>query len=268
MKNCTRIILFVFLAIGLFFYSCASQLTNSPKIDYTDSKAVLSAYNNYFKNFKTFEAEGSISIITPQYKSRSLRIHTYIIFPDSIRIKIEGPLGIDGVSLFVDGTDYLYYDHRAQVSEKGSLNNLDFASMLHDSINIDIEESATYLADLKNEIITFFSGMKVVNPADYSRVIADEEYTKENIFISSINKNEIIKFQTNKTDLEVEHISDSKGDLIIEKKFERYLSFGNVRFPRLIRYNFIKERSRFRIVYRNFRVNNKISNENFIIKIK
>ncbi|MCP4727328.1 MAG: DUF4292 domain-containing protein [bacterium] len=247
--------------------SCSSlKILNSSKIYFKNPQEILNLYTGNSSEFKTFAADGMISIVSPELRGH-YQLNVRIKYPDSLKVIIEGPMGLDGVSLLICNSEYTLYLNREDVVYYGDLDTLNYSSLLDKYTGIMIDEGSVLLEDVKDEIFGFFRGCYNIDPAEMRAVNFEDSTKSENIFEHTEASGLLLKYPLYSADLREISINDDNDTEAVNIKFERYVKSGKVRFPRRIKYTFPQDRSRMSIVYRNFRINNKIPPEEFILNI-
>ncbi len=261
----------IFLAVILFslllILSCTSvKFLNSSKIYFKNPQEILNLYTENNGDFRTFTADGMISIVSPELRGH-YQLNIWTKYPDSLKVIIEGPMGIDGVSLLICESDFTLYLNREDVVYTGDLDTLDYSSLLEKYTGIMIDEGSVLLEDVKDELFGFFRGCYNVEPVDLISANFEDSTKSENIFKHREIAGLFLRFPLKSTDLKEVNINDDTGKEAANIKFERYTRSGKVRFPRRIRYTFPQDRSRMTIVYKTYRVNNNISPDEFRLNI-
>ncbi len=105
MRTYIKIILF-----SVLFISCA---TVNKDVDYSEREFSIEALRRELSDnsgrLKTLEGSGKIMIESESsYEEANAKI--YMKFPDSLMIKLEGPLGIDLALIFAGGGELKYYN--------------------------------------------------------------------------------------------------------------------------------------------------------------
>jgi len=261
-------IFFVFLI--LFNLSCSSLRFGSkiPR-EWTSPEELAGYYNSQIAGLESLRGEGMLQIESPQFNER-VPVQVLIKAPDSLKIKLEGPLGIDVAQIFVDRNRYLVYLPREEQEFSGTILDLNIDELLYDLgvADLDIQKENISAEELHKEILGFFRGGAIL---DLDRLTSSnfEDSTRiRNILIYNESASGVYyEFERNRSDLQKVFVHDENGEKRVEKSYRRYVSVSGQRIPKHITATFPQERSRLTIRYTNIRVNKKIDPEEFHIRV-
>ncbi len=252
----------------IFFVSCVSSgIFKRNTYVFNSPEDIFELYESYSSKINTFEAKGKLNVQSPELRVSNSTLSVYIRMPDSLRIKVEGPMGIDGVSLFIDKSNYQLYIHRDEVLYSGSLDTLDYNSILEEYTGMQLDESGYDIDSIRDEIFSLFLGSEKLISSDYNSMNFSETGKKDNKFKSQTNSHIELKFPSKNADLKEMLVYDENQDIRIKKQFKVYTNAGGGRFPKIVKNMFPKEKSIFTIQYKTFRINKSIAPEKFKINI-
>jgi len=263
----TRIVILAFFTV-LVSSSCSIfKFASSLDRQWSNPEEILKEYSANYKKINTFRAEGRLSIQSAEF-NESGTIHVSVKMPDSLRIRVEGPMGVDVVNFFLDSKKYLLYLNRDQVVYEGLSDTLNINRLLEDLIGITIENSKVDFQDIQNELIGMFTGVAFIDNLDLEPINFTDSTKTANLFkMYDLSGDIMYEFPITNELLQNVHIFDDKNINRIKKSFSRYSKNNDVFIPKRIKYEFIEEKSRISITYFKVQVNRSIRSEEFHVDI-
>lgn len=228
---------------------------------------MIEAYNENYNRINTLTGEGLISVESDEFNQRST-IRVMIKKPDSLKVVIEGPLGVDVASFFLDKNEFLLYLPRDELVFSGRLDTLNVRQLLYDLTKLQLSGETIELQNIFKEIFGFFLGMSPLEKDDMIPVNFADSTRKSTIFMTHDSLSEIIfKFPSDRELLQKIQIMDEAQKIRVEKSFSRYAKSKGTNIPRIIRYTFSKEKIRIGLQYTEIQVNKTIKPKDFHIDI-
>lgn len=260
------VITFASLSI-LMSSSCSIfKLPTSFERKWTNPGEILRDYSANYSKLNTFKAKGRLSVQSSEF-NESGTIHVTVKMPDSLRIKVEGPLGVDVANFFLDSNKYLLYLNRDEVVYEGSTDTLNVNKLLEEIIGVTIEDSGVKFQDIQSELLGMFTGAAFIDNLNLESVNFTDSAKTVNIFkVSDMSGDIMYEFPIINELLENVQIFDDNKIKMIEKSFSRYSIYNGIFIPRRIIYTF-EEKSRISITYFNVQVNRSINSDEFNIDI-
>ncbi len=252
----------------IIFSSCSSlMMTRIPAQTWTNPQEIITAYNNSIEKLQTFKGKGILLIQTTDTNEQGTA-HVTIKMPDSLHIRIEGPLGIDVASLFMDKNTYLLYLHRDEIVYNGNVESLDAPGLLHELTGVRIAEATFNRRDFLEELLSFFTGTKVLNVNSLEPISFLEDGKNEALFQHTDTQFQTkFEFPGDRELLQRVSISDHASEIRVEKTFNRYIKQQGVIIPRRIRFTFFRERGRIALQYKTIQINKRIKSKEFNINV-
>lgn len=264
LNSCVAVCLLSFM----FYSSCSVfKFTTFAARQWSTPEEIIEAYNSNYQKLRTLKAEGRLSIQSQEF-NESATVYVLIKMPDSLKLRLEGPLGIDVANFFIDSNRYLLYLNRDEIVYEGTVDTINVSSLLNETIGLNINENVTGFQELQKEMIGLFAGGYPLDESNLSAVNFADSTRANTIFkLSDPSLDVLFEFPRNREQLERIRFFDETGELRIEKSFERYSMVNNVFIPKRIKYTFYEERGRISLVYMNVEVNRTLNSDEFQIKI-
>ncbi len=262
-KCCVLVIL-----SAIIFGSCSSLMqTRIPAQTWTNPREIITAYNDSIEKLQTFKGKGILLIQTTDTNEQGTA-HITIKMPDSLHIRIEGPLGIDVASFFMDKNTYLLYLHRDKIVYNGNVDSLDAPGLLYELAGVRIAEATFNRRDFLHELLSFFTGTTVLNVNSLEPIAFLENGKNEALFRHTGTQFQTqFEFPGDRELLQRVSISDHTSDMRVEKTFNRYIKQQGVIIPRRIRFTFFREKARIALQYRTIQINKRIQSNEFTINV-
>lgn len=264
-----KITIFAALLTAVAVISCAA-FSSGLKVPplWSGSNELVEYYNSNHEKIRTFRCQGILQIESPQYNER-VPLQVLYRGPDSLKLVLEGPLGIDVAHVFVDRDSYVVVLPRDEEEFAGSMENLNIQKLLYDLniADLDMESASAEADDIHREITGFFRGW-VLLTADMLTSDNLDDSTKSAVHLKSDNDDSSITFEfpRQSIDLRASDIFDHNGVKRVIRTFRRYSGLQGVRLPRQITYTFPEEKSRLTVRYTQMTVNGRVKPEEFFVK--
>lgn len=264
-KTSARKIVFgALLLSGAVIVSCASVTgSRSSARNWNNPGTYITVYNEAVSPLRTLSAEGYFTVQTADYNKQG-SLSVTIKLPDSLKVKLEGPLGIDIATFFIDAQKYILVLHRQETVYTGTLDTLNFGNLIYNFTGITIPQSGISMSDVRAEIIHFFTGgapldeqyIVPVSPQDTEKNAAVFRYTDAppEVFFEFPYRSGYLKKIT---------VLGDGGIIRAEKSFSRYKKYKDAAIPCRIVYTFYEEKSEIGLQYLTVRINKKIRPETF-----
>jgi len=197
------------------------------------------------RNIRTFRGVGSITIRTDALNATS-NIEVLVKKPDSLKISLFGPFGIDLAQILIANDNFQYFDVMNNVLYFGKVKK----GIVKKLLKIDIE-----LEDLANGLVGS------INLSDKLQLTPDKFEVTSNLFsfiyIDPLTRKEEL-YIANKSNLAIMEyrITNQKGDGILEGNYSMFREFSSVQLPSKIDLNYPISNQRLKVDYRTMTVNN------------
>ena len=170
---------------------------------------------------QSLSGSGSISVETPDM-AQSGSFEVFLHKPDSVLVKIEGPFGIQVGSALLTRSGFLFYNSLQNQLVTGPVNAANMNRIFRVNLTFD-------------ELLNLFTGGNFL-PADEktpdSLVIDDNQFV-----LSYGDASGSRRYWIDPATLLIAKIqlTDTKGKLVLEERFERFRDVGDASLPRHIR---------------------------------
>ena len=239
-------ILIVLLGL-LFLVGCSSEkkITTTKKV--IPAKRLIKKLEGNRRKIKTFEGTGTIHIKSEKFTGKtSFKIS--IKKPDSIKISIYGPFGIDIAHGIFSKNKFMFYDvlkNRVIIGE----NSKDVLKKMF-KIDLSFEELIDAFAgavNLTEKLRTEPTNYEVLEDI-YNLTYVDEKENKKNIY-------RITKDDLKITEYRVFSLS---GKELLSGDYSKFKNYENVPIPLLLLIRNKSERQSIKIEYKKVKVNKEI----------
>lgn len=266
--NCRTTAWVVVLVCAAICSSCSSlKFWGSPHKEWSTPEEVIDAYNENYNRINTLTGEGLISVQSEKY-NQSGTIYVTIKKPDSLKVVLEGPLGVDIASFFMDKNEFLLYLPREELVFSGGLDTLNVRQMLYDLTELQLSDETIESQDVFKEIFGFFLGMSPLEKEDMISVNFADSARKSTIFKTQGLHSEIIyEFPSDRELLQKIQIMDETQSIRAERSFSRYAKSKGAHTPKGIKYKFFQETVQISLQYTGIRINKSIKADEFHIDI-
>lgn len=243
--------IYFLILISFYFYSCSASThesgnANTTKIDWTIEETKQRINNNSLK-LKSFDAEGDISMNTPDMNN-SGSLSVSINKPDSIFIKIEGPFGISVANMLITRTNFIYYNAMENIVYKGASNASNLSAILNFKINFD-------------DLINSFSGSLVFEDTTAANTTIGMDGNDIVLTVSDSINNVMKKYWVDMNNFYINKYKmfNTKGT-IFEVEYSNYNSFSDKFFPEKISISKPKDKQYVWLNYSDKNLNTKYLN--------
>ena len=202
----------------------------------------------YIKSVTTLNMESPKSV--GQY-SAQIAIRT----PDSVYIKIEGILGIDGLKASLNKESFVVYN----IINKYVVMGRTSSEAIRKTFDYDVS------FDEMMELLTGLPRLRETDLASMTRFAAEESYyTMSFTTERGVRKIWIDPFANYAVSRIVD--SDSAGEIMVEREFSRFQAVGDVFFPRYVRIVRPKEKDLLSLYFEARSINKPFSSNLFLIR--
>ena len=247
MKIKTYIIeLFIFAVLSQLFFGCVPAKPIKKKAVFTSTRLIKKIEANRRK-VKTFSASGVLNVESPEFSGKG-NFEVLLKKPDSIRVSIYGPFGIDLAQILVTNSKYIYYDVIKNRVYKGANRKGILKSIFKIDLSFDdLIDAFAGSINLSNKLLQ--------EPDSFEQ--NDEYYIFT--YLDRITKlKSVYRIRTNDLAIESYKLFDKENNLLFEGKYDDFKLFHNVAIPykSLIENN--NKNQRIALDYRKIRVNKNI----------
>jgi outer membrane lipoprotein-sorting protein len=213
----------LFLAAGVVLWlgGCASV----PRANLAGKSVTPEMVQNVVRvnreRVQSLSGSGSISVESPDM-AQSGSFEVFLHKPDSVLVKIEGPFGIQVGSALLTRTGFLFYNSLQNQLVTGPVNAANMNRIFRVNLTFD-------------ELLNLFTGGNFLpgdEKAPDSLVIDDNQFV-----LSYGDASGSRRYWIDPATLLIAKIqlTDSKGKLVLEERFERFRDAGDASLPRHIR---------------------------------
>ena len=240
-KHLIRLLLL--LSFGFFFQFCS---TPKPVLEerIIPAERLIKKIEGNRRKVKTFEGSGVIKVESKQFTG-SANFEVTLKKPDSIKISIYGPFGIDLAHGLVSKTDFQFYDVMRNKLYIGSNDK----SVLKDLFKVDLSF---------NELLDAFSGS--VNLTDKLLREPDEFLQDDNEY--TLSYNDKISNQTSTYTIKIDdlaltafEVTDIKNKTVIKSMYDDIKIFNDVPIPYEVSVDYKQNNQKLFLEYRKINVN-------------
>ncbi len=246
-------ILFVVLTINIF-YGCASTSIQENDEQVLPADRLVKKLEANRRKIKTFEGTGIINVESSKLTAKG-NFEITIKKPDTIKVSIYGPWGIDLAHILVTKQDFIFYDVMNNTAHKGAVSN----DVIKNIFKVDLSF---------DNLIDAFAGS--VNLTEKLRLAPSYYEIKENGYLmtyaDSIKKVKSV-YDINSKTLAINQYSYYKfpSNMILQSVFSDFRNFEDVSLPYKIAIENKQMGQKISIEYRNITVNSVIDEINISI---
>jgi len=242
--NVTWMVLLAFFSVLVSSSCSVFKFSSSLNRQWSNPEEILREYSANYNKLNTFRAEGRLSVQSSEFNENGT-IHVSVKMPDSLRVRVEGPLGVDVANFFLDSNKYLLYLNRDEVVYEGRSDTLNIGILLKDLLGVAIDDSKINFQDIQKELIGMFIGAVFIDNLNLQPINFEDSTKTVNLFKMLDLSGEILyEFPINNELLQNVLIFDDNNIGRMEKSFSRYLKKNDVFIPRRIVYIFEEEKSK------------------------
>ena len=247
MKN--KLYVFIFLAFAVLsqiFVGCVPAKPVKKQDVFTSARLITKIEANRRK-IKTFKASGVLNIDSPEFSGKG-NFEVMLKKPDSIRVSIYGPFGIDLAQILVTDSKYIYYDViKNRVYEGKNRKGILKAIFKIDLSFDDLIDAFAGSVNLSDKLLR--------KPDEFEQ---DEGYYKFIYFNKSLRTKSMYQIRVKDLAIENYKLFDKNNKLVFEGVYKDFKLFHDVPIPYK---SLIENRNRNQKIsldYRKIRVNRDI----------
>ena len=231
----------------LFLFGCSSEKEISTTEKIIPAKRLIKKLEGNRRKIKTFEGTGTIHIKSEKFTGKtSFKIS--IKKPDSIKISIYGPFGIDIAHAIFSKNEFMFYDVLKNRVITGA-NSKDVLKKMF-KINLSFEELIDAFAgavNLTEKLRTEPTDYEVLDDI-YNLTYVDKKNNKKSIY-------RITKEDLKITEYRVLTLSDNE---LLSGDYSKFKNYENVSIPLSLLIRNKSERQSIKIEYKRIKVNEDI----------
>lgn len=201
------------------------------------------------RKVRTFSAAGTINIKNGNSTIES-SIEVNIKKPDSVRVDVYGPFGIELAQILITRDNFLFYDAINKKAYKGKTDEAAIQKALKIDLPFDmLIDAFTGGVDLSDKLRT--------EPDDY---VFNENYSYVKYIDSTSGT--INEYEINTKNFTVNKIKIGKSDKrsIVEATYDNYKEFENISVPLTVSMKFPENNQSLQINYKKVSINDSSSN--------
>ncbi len=238
----------------LFLVSCSSEKEINTTTKLIPAKRLIKKIEGSRRKIKTFEGTGTIHIKSEKFTGKtSFKIS--IKKPDSIKISIYGPFGIDIAHGIFSKNKFMFYDVLKNRVITGE-NSKDVLKKMF-KINLSFEELIDAFAgavNLTEKLRTEPTNYEVLEDI-YNLTYVDKKENKKNIYRITKEDLKIIEYR----------VFSLSGKELLSGDYSKFKNYENVPIPLSLLIRNKSERQSIKIEYKKVKVNKEI--KTLIIKL-
>ncbi len=241
-----KIFLLLIFTFTLFLQYCSAPVVKEEVKKSIPVNRILKRIEANRRKAKTFIGSGILKVESEKFSGKA-NFEIMIKKPDSLKLSIFGPFGLDVGELLLTDKDYYFYDafhnklyygkDRQKVIEKIFQLNFEF-----------------------DDLLDAFAG--AVNLTDKLNAAPDDSREDENYYYFVYGSNQVNStYQIDKENLTIKNYKlKRKNDKIIESSFSDFSQYDGLNVPAKINLKYFEMNANLDVNYRNIRVNKEISN--------
>jgi len=237
------------LVLLLFVVSCATTEETRTEEQILPPNRLVKKMEANRRKIKTFEGSGVMNIESPKINAKA-SFEVFIKKPDSIKLAIYGPFGIDLAQAIVTNSEFEFYDVLRNKVYRGRTDNNLLKKIFHIDLSfselIDAFAGAVNLTSKLREMPTNYS----VQGDDYVLTYVDANSKKESIYEIKTSNLAISKYT----------LFTSKNNPLFEGEYSKFKLYNKVAIPRATVVENKQKNQKVEIEYRSISVNKKIEN--------
>jgi outer membrane lipoprotein-sorting protein len=206
------------------------------------------------RKIKSFNAKGSIAVKNSEMDTKS-NFQVEIKRPDSVKISLFGPFGIDLASIMVTPDNFLFYNAMENKCYKGKVKPGIMKELVKVDISfdqlVDIMTGSVNLTDKLNKEPDKFEFID----GNYLMTYTDSIVSKKEIYVVNTEDFEILEYK----------VTDLKNVGFLDAKYSDFKKNEDVTAPTLIDFNDNRNNQAIKIDYRTININKESDNLKLII---
>ncbi|MEE9431391.1 MAG: DUF4292 domain-containing protein [Melioribacteraceae bacterium] len=199
------------------------------------------------RKIKTFEGSGVMKIETPKINAKA-SFEVFVKKPDSIKLSIYGPFGIDIAQAVVTNSEFEFHDVLRNTVYKGRTDN----NLLKKVFHIDL--SFSELIDAFAGAVNLTSKLRGT-PSNYK--LEDDNYILTYTDTNSTKKS-IYEIKTSNLAIGNYKLFASRNNLLFEGDYSKFKLYNKVAIPRKTTVENKRQNQKVEIEYRSVTVNEKL----------
>jgi outer membrane lipoprotein-sorting protein len=244
-RNCVA---FLIILIVVTFQACVPSKPTVEEKELPADRLIKKLEANRRK-IKTFEGTGIINVESSQLSAKA-NFEVALIKPDTIKLSVFGPFGIDLAHALVTKDDFKFYDVMRNDLYTGNVR----MEILKNIFKVDL----TF-----DDLLDAFSGSVNLTP-NLRRTpdvfSADGKSYTLNYFDGQSNKHSIYEISVNEFAITNYKLMKDSSDVIFEGNYSDFKKFENVPVPFYSKVEYKEKGQAVTIEYRNIQVNKDITN--------
>ena len=254
MKNLTKIRrVFLWLVLVVMASSCVpSKPVQEEQILPADRLVKKIEANR--RKIKTFKGTGVLSIESPEFDARG-SFEVLLKKPDTVKVSIFGPFGIDLAQSFVTKDDFMFYDVMNDNLYTGKVESEVLKKIFKVDLSFeDLMDAFTGSVDLTD---------KLRNEPDRYRIL-DDGYVLT--YVDSLADRESV-YKIQSTDLAIVNfrLVEMPKDILFEGRYSDFRDYLGIPIPFTTTIDYYKKNQKLKIEYRNVDVNEDLGNLKLVI---
>lgn len=206
------------------------------------------------RKIKTFKGTGILSIESPEFDARG-SFEILLKKPDTVKVSIFGPFGIDLAQSFVTKNDFMFYDMMNNNLYTGKVE----AEVLKKIFKVDFSFE---------DLMDAFTGSvnltdKLRNEPDMYRIL-DDGYVLTYVDSAS-DKESVYKIQSNDLAIVNYRLVERPKEILFEGRYSDFKDYLGIPIPFTTTIDYYKKNQKVKIEYRNVEVNNELGNLKLVI---
>lgn len=206
------------------------------------------------RRIKTFYGIGSLGVFSKEENLMG-NFEVYIKRPDSLKLVIYGPFGIDLAQVLLTKNNFKFYDIMNNVLHTGKVNNEVLRKII--KMNISFEELYESLTGAMS-----FSDKLSTSPS----ILNNNNGILELTYIDSLSNRKSV-YKVNSSDMTINdfRVTTMANKEILVGIYQNYKVIDEIAIPRNTNLEYKENKQKLNIEYRNIEVNKPIENINLIV---
>ena len=204
------------------------------------------------RKIKTFEGSGIMNVESPQLSAKA-NFEVTLIKPDTIKLSVFGPFGIDLAHALVTKNDFKFYDVIRNDLYTGNVR----MEILKNIFKVDL--TFDDLLDAFSGSVNLTSNLRRT-PDDFS---ANEDSYTLNYIDNRSNKSSVYEISVDEFAITNYRLIKDSSDVIFEGNYSDFRKFENVPVPFFSKVEYKEKNQSVTIEYRNIKVNKEITDLTF-----
>ena len=239
---CRRIVFLPFFSVLLLLSGCAGFLASKKPIPEMTPELLIQLLREHQSKLASYQGSASFSAST-EFGGFQGFMDIRAVNPDSLRIKVEGPFGIDVGLIRLTGRDVLMYNPFGNTVFRGNLDSLQLKRLLP----VELENSQMALG---------LQGLLMLDPScsdsAYALSITDREY------VLHLNASETVWIDPDGPVITRWERRTETNEIVWEWQGKSYQKQGKVRLPQIVKIKRSDPNQAITMRYRHVRTNKKM----------